>query len=162
MRLALTAVLLTLMFGSPVSAEARNGIPSPKVTVLAESCPDGSGGPCANQESRTIYLPTGTSSFAREHELGHIFDVQYLSEGERNRFQTLAKIKGEWNPGTGATAAGMRSPAERFADAYAACRLGLVPGANWTVGYGYNPTRKQHRAVCGFLRRASDVVDLKT
>jgi hypothetical protein len=48
-------------------------------------------------------------------------------------------------------------PAETFADAYAACALGLTPQGHrvhglrvgdWQTAYGYHPTTRQHRRVC--------------
>lgn len=142
-------------FGSiDASASAMRGIPAPAVVTVAASCPDGSGAPCS--AGSTIYIPPGTEPFALQHEIGHAFDAYYLDAGERHRFQTLAKTDGGlWSPGTGMTPEGLRSPAEKFADAYAACRLGLTPSENWTESYGYMPTRKQHRAVCSFIKRAA-------
>lgn len=48
---------------------------------------------------------------------------------------------------------------EVFEDAYADCALGLVPPlefdhvSDWIDGYGYQPTRRQHRRACRLIRR---------
>lgn len=51
-------------------------------------------------------------------------------------------------------AAGMLSPAERFADSYAACQMKLTPGRNWVVSYGYSPSIRHNRRICSFIERA--------
>jgi hypothetical protein len=164
-RLALLIAAVILVPAAPAGAEGHSHtravmrefvsheIPAPVVAIVADSCPDGSGMPCASQSERVAYIPDGTSRFSREHELGHIFDAEYMDAGERQRFETLVGLSGPWIQGTGME--GTKSPAEWFADAYAACRLHLTPGSNWTLAYGYDPSKREHRAVCGFMARAA-------
>ena len=72
-----------------------------------------------------------------------------------------------WDAGTGlAACAGEVCPSERYADAYAACRLGWSPDGRrgrdgrihgeWAVAYGYTPTARTHRRVCAAIRRYAD------
>lgn len=162
---ATLCVLVTVFVAFPPSAGAAttaiareatiaksSRIPTPDATILEQGCPDG-GGPCS--AGRLLYIPRGTSAFSREHELGHAFDAQYLDAGERFALQhRMGLPDGPWIRGTGMTADGYSSPSEWMADAYAACRLGLIPGRRWTTAYGYEPTKRQHRVVCGTLSRA--------
>lgn len=156
-RLLVATVLLGALGLSAAPARAddaaiasRSGIPSPRATIIHAPCPD-VGGSCAYADGR-VYLARGASRFARQHELGHVFDTQFLDEGERNKLQRLLGLpRGPWFDGTGE---GSASPSEMFADAYAACRLQLDPMGLWQVSYGYLPTRRQHRLVCATIVRA--------
>jgi hypothetical protein len=47
-------------------------------------------------------------------------------------------------------------PSERFADAYATCRLRFSPDGQWADGYGYAPSVRAHRRVCAAIRRYAD------
>lgn len=137
---------------------SATGIPTPAATLIDAPCPDASPEAttsiCAYQDGR-IYLPHGSGRFAREHELGHQFDTQYLQPGERNKATRLLgfAMGTPWRNGTGT--GGFDSPHELFADAFAACRLQLDPGSDWETSYDYAPTRREFRAVCAFIRRAS-------
>jgi hypothetical protein len=45
------------------------------------------------------------------------------------------------------------SPREWFAEGYALCAVGERPDG-YAYGYGYRPTVRQQRRVCGLIRRA--------
>lgn len=143
---------------SDVTVADASRIPTPHALVITAACPDMDGqataGACSFPDGR-VYLPAGTDQFARQHELGHIFDAQYLDAGERNRATRLLGFPAgtPWRNGTGL--GGFDSPHELFADAYAACRLGLDPMSEWETSYDYAPTRRELRAMCGFIRRAA-------
>jgi hypothetical protein len=88
------------------------------------------------------------------HELGHVFDLQVLSRSARRDFRRILHLRRAWFRGS-------VPPAELFADAYARCaRFGRRHSggrlANPTRSvYGYNPTLRQHRAVCVLIARAA-------
>jgi hypothetical protein len=102
-------------------------------------------------------------SFDRWHETGHVFDDEVLTDADRVEFtRLLGFTPGSWLRGyedlNGAAVtfmAGVRSPSEHFADAYAACALHLNPDTNWVDGYGYHPSVRQHRRVCRAMWAAS-------
>lgn len=106
-------------------------------------------------DGTTIYVgaipaPDPTiAAFRLEHEKGHLADRQYLTAAERALLVPLFGYPPgmPWDLGT-TTHGG--SPDERFADAYAACRLGLSPdGGEWVMTQsGYAPTARQHRRAC--------------
>jgi hypothetical protein len=117
----------------------------------------------ACSDGDTVYLTDMAGSFDRWHETGHVFDDEVLTDENRVEFTRLLGFKpGSWLRGyenlNGAPVtfmAGVRSPSEHFADAYAACALGLDPDSNWVDGYGYHPSARQHRRVCRALWAAS-------
>jgi hypothetical protein len=88
------------------------------------------------------------------HELGHTFDLVLLRRRDRLVFRRIVHTpKRGWFEGA-------QPPSEMFAEAYALCaRFGPKrPAANllgWTHSvYGYQPTRRQHAAVCKLVRKA--------
>lgn len=134
------------------------GIPAPNATVVRATCPVPTAtGLCASREDRVVYVAGNADRFAFEHELGHLFDAQFLDDGERNALKRAVAIPVDrpWNLGTGLTKEGLASPSERVADLYAACRLRLDPDTRWETAYDYQPSRKQFRRACGVLRRAA-------
>lgn len=143
---------------SEATLASATGIPTPAAVLIDAPCPDMSpeatSSICSYTDGR-VYLPAGSSEFAREHELGTAFNAQYLSDGERNKATWLLgfPVGVPWDSGTGTS--GFHSPLQRFEDAYAACRLQLDPDSDWETGYDYFPTRREFRSVCGFIRRAS-------
>lgn len=150
MRLATyIAAALAACLALPGGSAAR--VPMPHaVTVLYQPCPNG-GGSCADADSDTVYIEPGADLFTIMHEVGHIFDRQRLSDRDRARFARLLGLPGEWRRGTGLD--GLNSPSERFADAYAACALGLRPdGSRWVSAYDYNPSPRRHHTICRSIR----------
>jgi hypothetical protein len=121
----------------------------------------------ACSDGDTVYLTDMAGRFDRWHETGHVFDDEVLTDEDRVLFTRLLGFKpGSWLRGyeelSGAPLtfmAGVRSPSEHFADAYAACALGLDPDTNWVDGYGYHPSARQHRRVCRAMWAASRARD---
>lgn len=130
-------------------------------------------------DGSTIWLADPSYRFGRQHELGHVFDEQFMDAGERQRFAELQSelwdvVRGRdirvgsndsdqdpWftvgeNP-DGSITSGYGDLGELFADAYAACRLGLVRAPNhmWETGYGYEPGLSQHRRICKMISKAA-------
>lgn len=98
-----------------------------------------------------VYVDTHTLADAalrtRNHELGHIFDYNYMDDGARNRFRTIMRESRTWRSVTA------ESPHERFAEAFTLCvRSVRFPRSNGGA-YGYAPTVRQHRAICGMIQR---------
>ena len=113
------------------------------------------------------------------HELGHLLDYRNLDDAERaklkqdlSRGQIKLDPNAAWNDCKGEM--GFfdygNCAQERFADAYAACALKLVPervvgddpvldwvAGNWETTYGWYPTLELHRRVCRLLWRFADV-----
>lgn len=84
----------------------------------------------------------------REHELGHAFSTQHMSDADRGHFLWLMHRVGDgWN--VDKTGDHQGSPEEVFADAYSMCRMRWRPdGFNWSTGYGYLPSSWLHGQVC--------------
>ncbi len=161
--LALIGLVATLALAAPAAAVATmNGIPTPpRVTVVHAECPD-VGGSCADAYQEAIYLAPGADRFDRQHELGHLFDAELLDDAERNALTPLLGVDAPWEQGTGEDCWSAACPSERFADAYAACRLKLYPEGHrrrehvvtdWQTAYGYNPTVAVHRRMCRAIMR---------
>lgn len=151
-------IVMSVAILAPAVANARYTtamppLPNPMPTVIHTMCgPSPDLFECYAPDSNTLWVD-GSDGFNLNHGLGHAFDRSNLSDGERSRFMSLVSMHGAWVSGTGA--AGNSSPNERFADAYASCRLRLDPDREWQASYNYNPTRAQHRKVCAFIKRAA-------
>ncbi|HTE62136.1 MAG TPA: hypothetical protein VK631_17420 [Solirubrobacteraceae bacterium] len=174
----LTVALTLLLVGSADARErvmvgkataGSAGLPvrkpfPPRFEIRYEPCPDylPEITSCADQENAVIWLAPDADRFARWHELGHLFDAQLLTDADRAWFTALLDFEAS-TPWTGHYDAwveygGAVVPAEHFADAYAMCALGLSPAGRqrrdgsievgWTDAYGYNPSVRQHRAIC--------------
>ena len=74
------------------------------------------------------------------HELGHLFDIRVMNNGDRARFRkVMRKPRRRWW-------AGKRPLAEQFAKAYSFCARYTRPVAiGRYASYGYSPTRGQQR-----------------
>lgn len=85
--------------------------------------------------SGTVYYQQPLSDYARAHEIGHLFDHQILTDGDRRYFSRLLQVPGEgdWRRGTGSN--GMESPSEWFADYYAAAATNLDPRRGSVASY---------------------------
>jgi hypothetical protein len=162
LRACILSVIVLLVSVTPAHAAIR-----PERPPLPRSMPKIVYGHCPGLETaggcylgNTIYVLDRHSRFSIYHELGHAFDEQMMDAGERNRFAHLvgmADLKWTWaDDMDGALVQAPGTPAERFADAYAACRMGLIAGAGhiWKSGYGYYPRARQHRLICGVIARA--------
>jgi hypothetical protein len=153
------ALMIAALLAFPALAQAKafQGVPSPsRVHVVYAPCPD-IGGTCADTASAIIYLDDPTDRFARQHELGHLADSQLLDDAERSELTPLLGAHGVWQQLTGvACGDGSSCPSERFADAYATCRLGMRPsGGGWEDAYGYAPRSDHTQArVCATITQA--------
>lgn len=101
------------------------------------------------------------------HELGHAFDRTHLTPGLRNEFKLLAGASDcSWWAKRCVTARRVSGPgvfvnvppAEMFAEAYAACGLGLTrrqveDGGH--VTYGWDPPDGADQAACALINRAA-------
>jgi hypothetical protein len=156
---ALAAAVGLLLAAAPAQAGTLNGIPGPfSVTVEYGPCPSyADGGSCADIERAIVYLDSD-DEFTRQHELGHLFDAQRLDRAERAALGQLLDVPDDapWDAGTDAQCVDAVCPSERFADAYATCRLKLSPDGEWADGYGYAPSPRTHRRVCASIRRYAD------
>lgn len=119
------------------------------VIVLSAPCPGHSVYvSCYQPQTHTIYLsPYRSPGVSRRrillHEYGHAYDVEVLRDTDRARFKAILGFAADtpwW--------ADDDSPAESFADAYAACGLG-VSAALWPV------TPRQVRQVCRLLPQSA-------
>lgn len=111
--------------------------------------------------SRGAVFVISKSRFAKLHELGHAFDETMMDAGERQEYARL-RHKGDllwtWSDvvANGALVQAIGTPAEDFADAYAACRMRRTPWGLWESGYGYYPTPRQHHRICRAITRAAE------
>jgi hypothetical protein len=135
-------------------------IPAPAATIVRAPCPAATEamttGACAYADQGTIYLPDGSTRFMLQHELGHVFDAQHLDDGERHK---IARSLGVNPDGPWRTPDPYRSGMEKFADAYAACRLRMDPDHGWESSYDYYPSRRAFRRLCATIARAADYGD---
>lgn len=107
-------------------------MPMPAQVNLVQGLPPGvdpttlQGNAATVADTATIYYQGKLDPFAKAHEIGHLFDHQVLSDGDRRFFQKLMHAPaGEWRAGTGL--AGLKSPSEWFADYYGSAVLGVDP-----------------------------------
>lgn len=125
---------------------------------------------CYDSAFNVIYVVDYLTRFSRAHETGHAADHQTMSDAERASFMNSVVPKvAELEPDAGwwgydEDGAYFYGGAEIFADAYATCRLRLLPGGvrkangalvgSWSTGYGYNPeTNARQRRVCARISR---------
>lgn len=160
-RLGYTALIALLLATTLTASAGASRMPSPPHVTIHEGtpCPDG-GGSCSYSHTDDVFLEAGADAFEREHELGHQFDRQVLTDAYREWFtKRLGFQPGPWDRGTGLDCGGC-GPDEHFADAYAACATGMKPVgrrrggiqvSRWTTSYGYYPTARQHRRVCNAI-----------
>lgn len=150
----IAAALLTL--APTASAASRIPRPPASVKVIRGYCPSNVGMACTLPGGRVIYLARYLGVSDLDHELGHAFDYQVLTDAERAQF---ARIFGRsYDPATYWAAAGADdSLAEWFAEGYRICTLfpryrGIASVDR--LDYDYWPTRTQQRHVCALIRYA--------
>jgi hypothetical protein len=176
-RAAVICLGAAVLLAAPAHADAalkrpaRPPLPDPMPQMTIGECPgEGEAAGCyigigeadinGNVYAHGATFTVDRSRFARLHELGHAYDATMMDAGERNRFASLMDMSDllwTWSDDIdGAIVQSPGTPAEKFADAYAACRMGLVVGSGhtWWTGYGYFPTARQHRRICGVITRA--------
>ena len=151
-----------MLIAAPAAARADVPLPA-RFTVIVGNCPDepasgiaASG--CAYPDGNgTIYVGQAASPFTLWREIGHEFDYQMLTAGDRRWLMRAMHLHGEtWDGETVDDDGLSASPAvDVFADAYADCQLELNPAHRytWETAYGYEPTPRRHRAICRAMRR---------
>lgn len=151
------AIAALLLAATPASG-AMHGIPGPlQITIVRGPCPDEPQAlGCAHAADATVYVDT-RDRFIVQHEIGHLFDAQRLDDRERGALAHLLHARAPWNaPSLDGFGDDSPAPArELFADAYAACRLGLDPErGEWSTSYDWYPrTSGQQRHVCAVITR---------
>jgi hypothetical protein len=171
---AAAAVASLFLIVAPAAARpgrvARPALPAPMPQLVIGECPGlpdagcyigiGEGDVNGDLWPRGAVFTSG-DRFQTAHELGHAFDETMVDTGERNRFATLlGKKTAAWSASyTDPSSRLIQTPgslSELFADAYANCFLGHVvaPDHVWEAGYGYYPTARAHRLICGMIKRA--------
>lgn len=159
-RLLAAIIAILAITASPASAKvtgdwgryadiaSRFNVPLPDAYVHRGGCPaeyfDGTAPACASQTGE-IWLPDSESSrFALAHELGHVFDAQYLTVSDREWLRRVMRAPSGpwWDARYGA--------AEWFADYYADCAVGNQGES--LEGYADRPTPRQLRRVCMAIR----------
>lgn len=131
----LLAIFLGLWLGDPAVAKPRSLldtlVPAPPVMNFAQGVapgtPAGVMSPAQTDfTTNTIYSTQPLERYDRAHEVGHLFDSQILSPGDRNFFQKLMHApSGAWNQGSAADTGG--GPSEWFGDYYAAAVVDMDP-----------------------------------
>jgi hypothetical protein len=84
------------------------------------------------------------------HELGHLFDLRVMNNGDRGRFRRIMHAaRRKWWAG--------RIPlAEQFAEAYSFyARYRRIASIGRYASYHYSPSRGQHRSVCRLIVAAA-------
>lgn len=101
-------------------------VPTPDVTVsLVEApCPELPSALGCTDGSTIWIAPSGVEEHWRPretlyHEIGHLFDMAYLTPQLRHSFRALVKANGPWFTSSHSSS----DPGEKFAEDYAACAL---------------------------------------
>jgi hypothetical protein len=124
------------------------------VVVLRRRCPalPFAAGCVYTRHPRRIYVRPGVDDprGVLLHELGHVYDLTVLNNRDRGRFRAIvhAKRRKWWR--------GSPPLAEQFAEAYSWCaRYKRIVSIARYASYHYDPSPKQHRAICTLIRRAA-------
>lgn len=167
LRVLLAALVLALAAPIPASAAtsrhllAAVAIPSVPVTVHNASCPFdlGVNTGCYLRTTNEMWIPDRGDRATYWHEMGHAVDAQLLTDGARNAFKCLPAMWMDHGTDKSAcTAPWAGDVAEMFADAYADCRMRLMPSGDsyFLMGHGYWPdTDRRHLNACRFIARAT-------
>lgn len=119
-------------------------VPLPNAYIHRGGCPSsqhqGTRPACANPSTGEIWIPDEDSArFTLAHELGHVFDGQYLTDSDREWLRrVMTAPSGDWWKPNGA--------GEWFADFYGDCAVGL--GRTSLEGYAERPSPRRLRRVC--------------
>jgi hypothetical protein len=114
-------------WGGYQAVASRLHVPLPDAYIHRGECPVVAGAACAYQNTGDIWLPADSDRFTLAHELGHMFDAQFLDDRERKWLRRLMHAPGgDWGREWGA--------AEWFADYYATCAIRPRPH-EFTTGY---------------------------
>jgi hypothetical protein len=104
---------------------------------------------CASPPNK-VWISSKVNSYSADvrnrviyHELGHIFDYQYMTELSRLTFElyVLNDLK-LWH-------GGIDPPSEKFAEAFTAC---LVGTRKMYYSYGYNPSQEEYDTACNLIK----------
>jgi hypothetical protein len=133
MMLRAALIVAVLALAAPTAADAAR-MPLPRATIVNTECPyyaeQGAHSSCADTETNVVYLSPGDGRWTKLHELGHLFDAQYLTDTTRAWMTTALGIPAgtPWwgETGIGLSGAQHTSPGEQFADIYAMCALGDI------------------------------------
>jgi hypothetical protein len=105
-------------WGAYRAMASRLRMPLPAAYVHNSDCPDDGGSDaCANPSTGEAWIPAvDLDRFTLAHELGHLFDAQYLTERDREWLRLVMRApSGDWWEPWGA--------GEWFADYYADCAV---------------------------------------
>ena len=125
-----------------------------RITVRLTGCPalPRAAGCVYRKRPRTIYLRRGLRRprSVLLHELGHLFDLRVMNNGDRKRFRkVLGASKRRWW-------AGKIPLAEQFAEGYSFCaRYSRIVSIARYSNYHYRPTRRQHAKICALIVKAA-------
>jgi hypothetical protein len=167
-------ILALMLCGWPASAASASApsvpLPPTMPTIVAQDCPGTSHAGCADLDHMIAYVTAARPRFAVNHEIGHFADAETMDPGEQNRWMTLvhAPQRAWWASSAlpdGTTVISRGAPGEQFADAYATCRLDMMPEGtrrrdgtvtgSWASSTTYTPrTNANQRRNCAFIRRA--------
>lgn len=166
--ITLTAILATILLAASAHASRMPAPPSITIhenTPCPEYLPDEYS--CTDQDTGEIWLLPDAGRFDRQHEIGHLFDAQILTDQDRAWFTRTLGFKtgtpwfGDYGAFVETASLAGTLPGEQFADAYAACALGKTPAghrkrngmivSDWIDAYGYHPTVRQHRRICNVI-----------
>lgn len=138
-------------------------IAAPGTPVNEGACPgDSQAQACYLPVTDEIYVQSDRARspwfrwFLIEHERGHAMDRKRLSPWERYAFSCLSAVRSPYQGDPERCGADWNFELyEIFADVYANCRLGAIPGRQrFGSGNGYEPTRSAHARACRFIARA--------
>lgn len=174
MRLLLTIILFGFLTGPALAEELPVKPPLPPKPVpihyvgdegIIKYCGAGVALIAGCYDGTSIWVVKHADSFTVAHEIGHAYDDQVMSWPERYEF---ARLIGR--PLTHALDWWVYKPkffqAELFADAYATCRLQMLPNSystnkvsygGWITSYGYYPYSNDfQRRICRAIKRWYD------
>lgn len=141
LRLAAAALVAVVLYAPPAGAASASGRASAiaatsGVTVTYTACPGyPNAAGCFDRDTDTIYVAQRGDNSTLWHELGHVFDRDLLTDSDRRWIARMVGMpRRAWF-----AAEGRESPAERFADVYAECKMGTRsrPGRMRLTGYGF-------------------------
>lgn len=103
------------------------------------------GSACA-MAPQTVYAYGQVTHTDYMHELGHIYDYNFLTDQQRGTFLYLIHEKRWW------LAPAPNSPHEKFAVAFSFCARNPDRLMGHAAGdFGYFPSRRTHRRVCRWM-----------